>query len=970
MSLATSPWPLRYSGAALATTAAICLNRLAGPVIAPAAFLTFYAAVVLSAWYGGLGPALLAAGVSTLSVGYVLLVASRAAPGIADQTVVLRLVLFGVSAGLVGWVAACTQRLRRELEARVQERTSALQQANSRLQREIVQRSEAEAKRAEEALELRAFILDSMAEGVTLVDRNGIIRFTNPAEEIMFGYGPGELTGKHVSVLNDYPPEENQRFVAATIEEVRTTGGFSGEFKSRKKDGTPFITWARIRIVSIAGEECLLGLQHDITERKRAEELLREARHGLEIRVAHRTVDLTEANVRLQHEIAQREHAEQELRKAEHKYRTLVEQLPAVTYIWAVGDGNGLVYVSPQVESMTGFSPAECIADPELWIRQIHPDDRSRVLDQAVESIAAGKAFSCEYRLLTRDGQVRWFSDQAVVVRDEADRPLFRRGVQIDITARKEAEEQFKSLNARTTDILERMTAAFITVDSEARITYVNPGMECLTHQTRDAFIGRQIWEVFPKARETVFWKQYERVRAEHVPLDAESYCAPLGKWLKVHIYPTGNGVSTLVEDITEQHRHEVAAISDILHALNAHVDVREAFPTIATNLSALTECDVSALVLFDDKAEWATVVALNQPFEELGSGARFRVAELPGGKDVFAGLPHLGQDLAAEMQFPIIRLAYQLGFRSAMWLPLRGGQGTVGAVGLIWRRYSGAGTAQLPLLGQIVEAVGLAVEKQRLFEEVDAGRERLRALSQRLIDLQEAERRHIARELHDQIGQQLTGLKLLLDAIRRRPVQVALERLAEAHELIEDLVCCVRRMSLDLRPALLDDLGLLPAFLWLFDRYTGQTGVRVNFEHAGLEQRVSEELETAAYRIVQEALTNVARHAGVSEVTVRAGRDAGMLRLLVVDHGVGFDCNGALRVRHTGGLAGMRERAVLLGGRMTAESAPGAGTRLTAEFPLPEVGVAAGGAERRAPVRDDEASLQAQIRGAATRIP
>jgi signal transduction histidine kinase len=135
----------------------------------------------------------------------------------------------------------------------------------------------------------------------------------------------------------------------------------------------------------------------------------------------------------------------------------------------------------------------------------------------------------------------------------------------------------------------------------------------------------------------------------------------------------------------------------------------------------------------------------------------------------------------------------------------------------------------------------------------------------------------------------------------------------------------------------MLDDLGLLPALLWLFDRYTGQTGVRVNFEHEGLEQRVPEELETAAYRMVQEALTNVARHAGVSEVMVRASKAAGVLRLHVVDHGAGFDCNGALSARLTGGLAGMRERAVLLGGRMMVESAPGAGTRLSAEFPLHE---------------------------------
>jgi PAS domain S-box-containing protein len=481
------------------------------------------------------------------------------------------------------------------------------------------------------------------------------------------------------------------------------------------------------------------------------------------------------------------------------------------------------------------------------------------------------------------------------------------------------------------------MSAAFISVDSETRITYANPGMERLAGEVPGALIDKLVWEVFPKARETVFWKQYERVRAEQVSLDAESYYPPLGKWLKVHMYPIGNGVSALVEDITEQHRSEVRAISDVLHALNAHVDVRSAFPTVATSLRALTLCDASALVRFDDKTEWATVTALNEPLTELGSGVRFRVAELPGAKDVFAGLPHLAQDLCAEMQFPVVQLASQLGFRSAMWLPVRGEAGTtVGAIGLMWRRYSGGSTAHLPLLGEIAEAIGLAMKKSRLFDEVHAKREQLEILSQRLIELQESERRHVARELHDEIGQQLTGLRFLLDTVQSAPSQVAAERLGEAAVVIQDLLGRVRNLSLELRPAMLDDLGLLPALLSLFDRYTRQSGVRVEFEHAGLDERLSGELETAAYRIVQETLTNVARHAGVNEVTVRAGRDAGVLRVQVTDHGAGFECDGVLRTRQTGGLAGMRERAALLGGSMTIESAPGAGTRLTAEFPCP----------------------------------
>jgi signal transduction histidine kinase len=132
-----------------------------------------------------------------------------------------------------------------------------------------------------------------------------------------------------------------------------------------------------------------------------------------------------------------------------------------------------------------------------------------------------------------------------------------------------------------------------------------------------------------------------------------------------------------------------------------------------------------------------------------------------------------------------------------------------------------------------------------------------------------------------------------------------------------------------------LDDLGLLSALTWYFDRYTTQFKIEANFQHSGLEgRRFEPEIETAAYRIVQEALTNVARHARVDHVEVRISADEESLSIRITDTGVGFEPD-SLSVRATGGLSGMRERAILLGGRLQVESSPGRGTSLTAELPL-----------------------------------
>lgn len=224
-----------------------------------------------------------------------------------------------------------------------------------------------------------------------------------------------------------------------------------------------------------------------------------------------------------------------------------------------------------------------------------------------------------------------------------------------------------------------------------------------------------------------------------------------------------------------------------------------------------------------------------------------------------------------------------------------------------------------------------------QLYQEVEAARRQLQRLSQRLVAVQEEERRNIARELHDQIGQMLTGLKTSLDLAKFSASKTIGESLEQAQQQTNELLQRVRNLSLDLRPAMLDDLGLLPALLWLFDRYTAQTQVKVNFKQTGIDRRFSPELETTIYRIVQEALTNVARHSHADQANIFLWTSANSISLQIEDAGVGFVPEEVLAGRHSSGLTGMQERALLLLGKLTIESSPGAGTCLAAEFPSPE---------------------------------
>lgn len=225
--------------------------------------------------------------------------------------------------------------------------------------------------------------------------------------------------------------------------------------------------------------------------------------------------------------------------------------------------------------------------------------------------------------------------------------------------------------------------------------------------------------------------------------------------------------------------------------------------------------------------------------------------------------------------------------------------------------------------------------EQKQLIAELHLAHERLQNVSRHFVETQEKERRRLAGELHDEVGQALTGIKLTLEMSRKMP-QEEPRRLEEAQEMMMDLIHRVNDLSLDLRPVMLDEFGLLPALLYFFDNYTRQTGVVVFFQQNDLEEkRFSPQLETAVYRIIQEALTNCARYAQVNEVSVRILMNEGSMLVEVDDHGVGFDSAAQSKTGFTYGIAGMMERAALIGGKLDVESSPGSGTFVCARLPI-----------------------------------
>ena len=227
----------------------------------------------------------------------------------------------------------------------------------------------------------------------------------------------------------------------------------------------------------------------------------------------------------------------------------------------------------------------------------------------------------------------------------------------------------------------------------------------------------------------------------------------------------------------------------------------------------------------------------------------------------------------------------------------------------------------------------------QRAEDELRDSQQLYRTLAQRLLEAQEMERRAIARELHDELGQILTTVTLSLKAASQSRSAARTKRLAEAGALVREAIKRVRTVALELRPTLLDDLGLAAALEWYVDRQAKRTGLDVHLDVRALERvRLPPAVETACFRVVQEAFTNIVRHGGARHVDVQARIDQGALELVIRDDGVGFDVARARQPAASGanlGLLGMEERFSLAGGQLTIESTPGAGTTIRGRLPL-----------------------------------
>ncbi len=371
---------------------------------------------------------------------------------------------------------------------------------------------------------------------------------------------------------------------------------------------------------------------------------------------------------------------------------------------------------------------------------------------------------------------------------------------------------------------------------------------------------------------------------------------------------------------------------------LSAH-SAAEIVQVALTSIRRLLLCPRACVMQFDMPARELVILAVSHDDATgLTPGKRLPLDDVGGMPDLRRGLVRRLDDLSSCRGLtPVLEVLKSEGVRSWLSVPLIAQEELIGSLNLGSDRPAAFTAEAVAVAHEVANQLAIAIRHARLFEEVHAGRERLLALSRRLVGAQEDERRMIARELHDGTGQALTAAMMNLQVLRKGRVDVAAKSLIDdTLDIIEQTLQRVRNLSLELRPSLLDDLGLVAALRWYVDRQArraGFDGILVVEPAFILAPAV---IETTCFRVVQEALTNVARHARASRVRVELREREGELSLVIKDNGVGFDVDEARRGARAGaslGLLSMEERVALLDGVLQIESGPGCGTILRARF-------------------------------------
>ena len=393
--------------------------------------------------------------------------------------------------------------------------------------------------------------------------------------------------------------------------------------------------------------------------------------------------------------------------------------------------------------------------------------------------------------------------------------------------------------------------------------------------------------------------------------------------------------------DLARRARY-LQATAEVARHVASVLDLQELLTRVVTLTSERFGLYHAGVYLLNESREWAVLRAASSEGGQrmLACGHRLKVGAAGIVDRVTrTGKPCVALDIGKETT--MLDSPELPETRSEMVLPLQARGETMGVLDVHSAEPEAFSNEDMAVLQTLADSLATAIQQARLFESVRHQGQQLRALTARLAEAEEAERQRLARDLHDMVGQNLNALGINLNLIQAHMPEAMPElvrsRLDDSLALVQEATASIRRVMDDLRPPMLDDFGLVATLHWYGAQFASRTGVAVTVQGKKPIPRLAAPIENALFHVVQEGLTNVAKHARATQVTVTVVADDGAVHMVVADDGVGFEpTQVATPNRHGGwGLMTMAERAEAVGGRFRVESQPQQGTRIIVEVAL-----------------------------------
>src|SRR5215213_5999539 len=884
----TSPL-LRYGVAVLAVGVAFGLKLLLDPLIVQdVPFLLVFGAIMVSAWFGGLGPGLLATVAAGLTTDYFFLDPRGTVSGFSLENVPL--LVFFLEGTLVCLLA------------------EALRAARSR-----AESSKLEAKRHRERLCRNEEHFRSLVEGmrnyaIFTLDPQGCVASWNAGAELLEGYTSEEIVGEHFSL---FFTEEDTRLGKPEehLEAAASEGRSAEENWLVRKDGSRF--WA----------DTILTALHDDEDKLRGFSVV--------------TQDITE-----------KKEAERNLEEAEDRLRTLVEHEPAITYTGEVGGDHALYDVSPQIEEVLGDAPGEVMADPDHGTKMLHPHDRRWVLAEDRRTGETGDPFALEYRMFARNGGVVWLRDEAMLVRDEEGNPLHWQDFILDVTKRKMAEQKLRESEELYRNVVEQAAENIFLIDPyHGQILQANASLhhslgyeaeelrrltlyDIVDHDQES--IDRNVQRVLDEGRHFIGERRYRRKDGSLIDVEVSAGAIAYGGRPALCVVAHDVTQSKMAEEALRRSLDALLALYETGQILSSSLEREEIGSRLLEIASRVSNLTAAVISIPDENGD--LIIWRSSGLEGLWRQVRLAPEALSARREVLETREH-----------QLLRLRRPEDPRDrhlvSLYLPLLVRDRIVGVLEAYGPEALGEEGSET--LISLANQAASALENARLYAELAEHENQLQRLVGKLIMAQEEERRRVAYDVHDGLAQTAAAAHQHLQAFaRHNPPGSAKgqEELDEALDLVREVVGEARVVIHDLRPTVLDDFGLAAAVRLQVQTLRSE-GLEVGLEEALGDERLPPEVETTLFRVAQEALTNVRKHARAAAVHVVLDRSGKAVRLMVRDKGRGFRPDETTRINGRGervGLSGMRERLSLLGGRFELQSERESGTTVTAEVDLP----------------------------------